>query len=313
MFALTELLATPIMEAENISARGKSNCKGASRTANRIESANELPIKAELAMRRSPAIASVLAMAMAIGLSIVLTIVSGVAWTQQSAPQAPSARQKAPAQKKQLAKKKPSSRKAHKPVVSAHQLPPQIMPPIPATLMNSAPVKPNVTMESGLLTIDAPNSTLSDVLSGVHKVTGAAIEGASPTERVAVKLGPGDPEQVIAALLRGTPYDYVILGALGRQDVVTRVLLTQASASSSQPAQAASSGAPFPRQAQAPQPAEDGLPDRTPPDDVAMQPAPGGEPDQAAQPAQAQPEQPKTPEQLFKELQQLEQQKPQQR
>ena len=42
-----------------------------------------------------------------------------------------------------------------------------------------------------------------------------------------MRLGPGKPEQVIAALLRGTPYDYVILGALGRQDVVTRVLLTQ--------------------------------------------------------------------------------------
>jgi hypothetical protein len=167
-------------------------------------------------------------------------------------------------------------------------------------------------MESGLLTIDAPNSTLSDVLSGVHRVTGAAIEGASPTERVAVKLGPGDPEQVIAALLRGTPYDYVILGALGRQDVVTRVLLTQASAGSSQPSQA-SSGAPFPRpQAQAPRPTEEGLPERTAPDDVAMQPAPEGEPEQAQQP-QAQPEQPKTPEQLFKELQQLEQQKPQQK
>ena len=97
---------------------------------------------------------------------------------------------------------------------TAPQVPAQIMPPVPATLMNSAPVQPSVTMEGGMLTIDAPNSTLSDVLSGVRKATGAAIEGASPSERVAVRLGPGKPAQVISALLRGTPYDYVILGGV---------------------------------------------------------------------------------------------------
>jgi hypothetical protein len=92
--------------------------------------------------------------------------------------------------------------------------------------MNSAPVTPHVMLEGGLLTIDAPNSILGDVLSGIHKATGATVEGAAPNERVAVRLGPGNPRQVIAALLYGTPYDYVILGSQDRQDVVTRILLT---------------------------------------------------------------------------------------
>ena len=160
----------------------------------------------------------------------VLTLMLGGGWAQQTDPHAnphvPQVQQQTNVTKK---KKHAASNKKQEAVAPAPPLPAQTMPPVPATLMNSTPVEPNVTMEQGLLTIDAPNSTLSAVLSGVQKATGAAIEGASPSERVAVRLGPGDPEQVIAALLRGTHYDYVILGSLGKPEVVTRVLLTVAS------------------------------------------------------------------------------------
>jgi hypothetical protein len=245
----------------------------------------------------------------------VLAMISGGASAWQSAPQAPGFQKTPTVQKARAAsKKKTAEEKAHKIASLAPPLPAQIMPPLPATLMNSAPVKPNVTMESGLLTIDAPNSTLSDVLSGVRKATGASIEGASPTERIAVKLGPGIPEQVIAALLRGTPYDYVILGSLGKQDTVTRVLLTQQTAQGSpgvQPAQEQ----PGQAMASPQQPTEESMPERTAPDDAVTQPAVENEADQAQQTPQPQqppsdPNTPKTPEQLFKELQQLQQQQP---
>jgi hypothetical protein len=158
-----------------------------------------------------------------IATACVLVMISGGVWAQPSGAQTPSP------QPVRAAKKKSSHpRKKHKASAMAAPLPAQTMPPIPATLMNSTPVLPNVTMEDGLLTIDAPNSTLSAVLSEVHKATGAAIEGASPNERVAVRLGPGKPGQVIAALLTGTRYDYVILGSPEKQDSVTRVLLKQA-------------------------------------------------------------------------------------
>lgn len=253
-----------------------------------------------------------------IATACVLAIMAGGLWAQASTPQTPAAHvHKTDVSKKKRRETLQKKREAGAP---ARQLPAQTMPPIPATLMNSAPVKPNVTMEGGLLTIDAPNSTLSDVLNGVQKATGAAIEGPTPSERVAVRLGPGEPEQVIAALLRGTPYDYVILGALGRRDVVTRVLLTQASSSSpSAPSPPSASG-------DQPQPASDGpgassgmighhaqnpQPVRTVPDDVAAQSNPDSEADQAQQPPPqpppAQPQQApsKSPDQLFKELQQL--------
>lgn len=253
----------------------------------------------------------------AIATACVLVMMAGGLWSQASSPQTPAAHtHKTDVLKK---KRRATLKKKREAVAPARQLPAQTMPPIPATLMNSEPVKPTVTMQGGLLTIDAPNSTLSDVLNGVQKATGAAIEGPTPSERVAVRLGPGEPEQVIAALLRGTPYDYVILGALGRQDVVTRVLLTQASASSSSAPPAPSSGG------DQPQPATDGSgaspmighrpqitqPVRTVPDDAAAQSSPDSELDQAQQPPPqpppAQPQQApsKSPDQLFKELQQL--------
>jgi hypothetical protein len=246
-------------------------------------------------MRRTIAIMSVL----------VMTPLLACAW--QAASQVPAA-QKPPSQKKAVLKKQSTA------AAPVQQLPAQIMPPLPATLMNSAPVKPEVTMENGQLTIDAPNSTLSDVLSGIHSATGASIEGASPTERVAVKLGPGTPEQVIAALLRGTPYDYVILGTLGKQDVVARVLLTQQTNLPPDTPQAQSGQAMGRPQQPAfqPPPTDYGQPVRTPPDEVAPVPTTENPADQAQQtppPQQPDPNAPKTPEQLFKELQQLQQQR----
>jgi hypothetical protein len=254
-----------------------------------------------------------------IATALLLTVMSGGVWAQQSAPQGS-------VQKTDVVKKKKASSKKTVPAV---ELPAQIRPPLPATLMNSAPVKPSVTMESGLLTIDAPNSTLSDVLNGIHRATSAVIEGAAPTERVAVKLGPGNPEQVIAALLRGTPYDYVILGSLGKQDVVTRVLLTreslQASANSGSSVSDASRLQETRQQEQPQQQSvEDSPAERMSPDDAAVQSTPDTEPDPGRQqvqpeaqtpteaqqpPPQQDPSQPKSPEQLYKELQQLDQQK----
>jgi hypothetical protein len=153
-----------------------------------------------------------------------LVVLAGGYWAQTATAQTVPP---GPVKKAAKSNKAPAPKpEALPPAVSS---PPRPQTPAePTTLGDSAPVKPNVTLQSGMLTIDAPNSTLSDVLNGVHKATGASIEGISPPDRVAVKLGPGSPEQVIAALLHGTPYDYVILGSPGHQDVITRVLISSA-------------------------------------------------------------------------------------
>ena len=117
---------------------------------------------------------------------------------------------------------------ASKAVVKAQPLPAQEQPPLPAWLMNEPAVKPSVTLADGMLTIDAPNSTLSDVLSGVQKAMGATLDGPTPTERVAIHLGPGQPDQVLTALLEGTPYDYIILGDSGHPEAISRIVLNPA-------------------------------------------------------------------------------------
>jgi len=238
-----------------------------------------------------------------IAIACALAMISGGAQAQgtgaqATAPQKPHASM---TRKKKASAKKPSPAVAPATPaqpVRAQAVPPQAAAALPATLMNSAPVSPNVAMVNGLLTIDAPNSVLSEVLRGVHNATGAEVEGASPSERVAVRLGPGDPRQVIAALLEGTPYDYLILGSQEHPDAVTRIVLTQSSGS------AAENGAGRPPQASMPQQPVNDSADSSPADDVA--PPPAGE-IQAEQTQQApqQPEQnpPKTPEQLFRELQ----------
>jgi hypothetical protein len=97
----------------------------------------------------------------------------------------------------------------------------------PATLLQKPPVPPSISFQNGLLSIDAPNSNLSDVLSAVRRATGAVIEGGggAESERVVVHLGPGRPSDVLSTLLNGSRYNYVLLGAPQRADAVTRIVL----------------------------------------------------------------------------------------
>jgi hypothetical protein len=238
-----------------------------------------------------------------IAIACALAMISGGALAQGSGGQsaAPPKPHASVAAKK---KKKPAKSSAPAEVVAPapQPVPVRVAPPAPPTLMTSALVSPNVTMANGLLTIDAPNSTLSEVLRGIHTATGATVEGASPSERVAVRLGPGYPRQVIAALLKGTPYDYFILGSQEHPDAVTRIVLTQSEGSSAQ------NGV-----GQRPQPPVNEAPDSTSGDDSGAQPAGDIQTEQMQQPPQPQPqpqqaqdvpaqEAPKTPEELFKEL-----------
>ncbi len=238
-----------------------------------------------------------------IAIACLLAMIAGGVWAQQSAAQAPSPRP-APAVKKKSA----PARKKSKALAASAPLPAQDLPPVPATLMNSAPVTPNVTMANGLLTIDAPNSTLSDVLNGVHEATGASIEGALPSERVAVRLGPGNPGQVIAALLTGTRYDYLILGSLEKPDAVARIMLKPSAqgASGDQAAKRtiAGAGPHRPQSIGMRQPQEDNVPDAAF-DDTTAQPGTDTSADQTPQDSN----QPRTRDQIFRDPQPIDPQK----
>jgi len=139
--------------------------------------------------------------------------------------------------------KKPAPKAAAQPLPSGptgpieNQVPLDSIPPVP----------PQVTFQDGQLTIVAPNSTLGDVLRAVHKLTGAEIDIPEAKERVATRVGPGPARDVMAELLNGSRFDYVLLGSAEDQNALTRVVLVAKSppdnvGAAGQPAQPAQPG-----------------------------------------------------------------------
>lgn len=100
-------------------------------------------------------------------------------------------------------------------------------PPVPATMAQLPSVPPQVTYQNGMLTIVAENSTLGDILREVHRSTGAAIEvPPNATDRVVAQIGPGPARDVLASLLNGSAFNYVMLGSASDPSTLASVMLT---------------------------------------------------------------------------------------
>ena len=85
---------------------------------------------------------------------------------------------------------------------------------------------PQVNLQSGQLTIVARNSTMSDVLNAVSQKTGAHVDmPAGSGERVVGQFGPGAPRDVMAQLLNGSHYDYVLLGSAADPHALNKIVL----------------------------------------------------------------------------------------
>ena len=139
-------------------------------------------------------------------------------------------------------------------------------PPPPPTLEQQPPVPPRVSYKNGQLTIDANNATLSQVLRSVQTQTGASIDmpSGAGSERVVASLGPGKPKDVLAALLNGSKFNYVILGEPDQSGGVQKVILLSKNSSSGDTAtMTAQNNNRVPPQPQAVEPPEDEYP---PPD-----------------------------------------------
>src|ERR1700674_2738594 len=113
----------------------------------------------------------------------------------------------------------------------------------PAGTVVSAQHPPVVTYRDGQLTINAQNSTLAEVLKLVAEKTGAVIEvpPGSGLDRIVEHTGPGQADDVLARLLNGSPFDFIIVGSPQRPHELTQVLLSlrQADTSASLPPQLA--------------------------------------------------------------------------
>ena len=121
------------------------------------------------------------------------------------------------------AQRQRKARKSHLPP----PLPSGPLGPVPQLPLDSTPaVAPQVTYSGGQLTILAPNSTLGDILRAVRKQTAAEMEiPANANERVVTQLGPGTAREVVAELLNGSRFNYVLLGSPTDASVLTRIVL----------------------------------------------------------------------------------------
>jgi hypothetical protein len=89
----------------------------------------------------------------------------------------------------------------------------------PAPAAVPAPVEPPkpvvaVTFLNGMLRIHAEKATLAEVLFEVQRQTQAeiAIPAGAEQEQVVTDLGPAAPRDVLAALLNGSPYNFIFVG-----------------------------------------------------------------------------------------------------
>lgn len=212
-----------------------------------------------------------------------------------------------------------AKRKAKKPAVPT--LPSGPQGPVPQVPLDSTPaVAPHVSYTDGQLTIIAPNSTLGDILRAVKKQTAADMDiPANVNERVVTQLGPGPAREVVADLLNGSHFNYVLLGSPAQPNVLTRVVLVAKAKSDAPPAASAQPGVDqagnqTPPQAEEPEVAEsqEAETPEEPVDENADQTA---ETDQEQAPATPADQQAiKTPQQMLQEMQQrqlqLQQQQP---
>ncbi len=102
--------------------------------------------------------------------------------------------------------------------------PQEVLPLTPEQRPAAAPL---VIYLNGKLSISAKNSTLGDILRAIAAKTGAAIDVPdNANERVVSQLGPGLPRDVMASLLNGSHFNYVMVGTESDPNAVARVVLT---------------------------------------------------------------------------------------
>jgi hypothetical protein len=204
----------------------------------------------------------------------------------------------------------------------------QPVPPLPAYTpaplqplpLDQVPaVAPRVQYSGGELTIVAHNSTLSDVLKAVRQQTGADLDiPPNASERVVADLGPGPARDVIAALLNGTHFNYVMVGSATDPTAVHTIVLTAKTGTADTATTAAASRPGSPQRglpgaaAVVPPPSADATPgaDNDGSDDADAADEQAEQTDQQNQQNPAQ-QTPKTPEQLLQELQRQQQQQQQ--
>ncbi len=98
------------------------------------------------------------------------------------------------------------------------------------SVRTAEPPKPQlvVSFQGGLLSINSNNANLSQVLFAIHEKTGAeiAIPAGAEQEQVVAEYGPAPAPEVLAHLLNGSKFNFLILSSSGDSRALDRVILS---------------------------------------------------------------------------------------
>src|SRR5882762_1567252 len=92
--------------------------------------------------------------------------------------------------------------------------------------------KVTIAVQDGLLSITSNKGSLAEVLNEIRLQTGAdiSVPAGAEQEEVAVSLGPAPPRDVMAKLLDGSHYNFIIIGSDADANKLERVILSPKSA-----------------------------------------------------------------------------------
>jgi len=138
-----------------------------------------------------------------------------------------------------------------------------------------------VSYQDGMLGVYANKATLSEVLYAIQQRTGAdiSIPAGAEQEKVVAELGPAPAAEVLARLLNGSRFNFLILNSVNDPRQLDRVILTVRNESGPVPT-------PSPAQNYDVATDEDPVPPSTQPNQAGTQPAPAPAPNQPQQPAE---------------------------
>ena len=158
--------------------------------------------------------------------------VPGVSALQKPVPKPPDSKTQQPGSMVVDATKKRASHSRPTPIaISTDTIHPTAAPPEEA----KAVAKPSkVTLMGGLLTITADNSDLGEILQQVSGLSGMVVDGYASKLRVYGTYGPRDPRNVLSDLLRGTGYNFIMVGVT-EQGVPKSLSLTPQTGGASPP------------------------------------------------------------------------------
>jgi len=169
---------------------------------------------------------------------------------------------------------------------------------VPDSMLQQPASRAQVKVSNGMLSVQAENSNLSQVLHDIGSATGMKVEGLGRDERIFGHYGPAPPRDVLTALLDGAGYNVLMVGDVPG-GTPRQLILSQRKGG-------AATAVPPPDPNAQPAPEDEDVEPDAPPDQEG--PAPG--PEEVTPPPGAPEGEVRTPQQLLEQLQRLHQDQP---